>query len=141
MVVKHTLYSPFMKNIANGNITDLESTTILVSLMATAGFSFTQANEYWATVSGAKSTYASYPSSGVVLGGTALASSGRVTILTATSETQFCSSGTISSPFAVLHVSSYLVSCVDFDGVESSVDGEFKITWTDDKVLTMTVAT
>ena len=143
MAVSHKLYGPAMKNLANGNISAL-TTEMRVALMSTdSAFSFTQDNEYWATISTGQlstSTVTDYPSSGVVLGGPSLAYAARITTLSATSETVFTSTGSISSAFAVIHASSYLVSCIDFDGTQASVDGKFAVAYTDDKVMTITVS-
>ena len=148
MAVTHKLYGPFLKNLANGNIGNIGSTAadipISVRIM-TSAHSFTVANEYWATVSANQASSAStgstdYRAGGKLITGTALSYSTRVTTLTATSETVFSTGGDIKGFFAVLAASSYLVSCIDFDGEEASVDGEFKITWADKKILTMTVS-
>ena len=132
-----------MKNLSNGNISAL-TTEMRVALMSTSGFSFDQDNEYWATISTGQlstATSVSYPSSGVVLGGPSLSYGSRITTLSATSETVFTSTGSITASYAVIHASSYLVSCIDFDSVQASVDGKFAVAWTDSKVLTITVGT
>ena len=140
MAVTHKLYGPVMKNIASGAITQLDSTAILVSLMATDWSAFNQDNEYWATISTGEKSTDDYTPGGVSLDGRALAYADRITTLTATSETVFTSSGTISSPFAVVRATCHLISCIDFDGVRSSLEGKFAIAWADNKVIEFEVS-
>ena len=138
MAVTHYLYGPSLKNVGANNV-DLEATTFTVHLM-TSDHAYSKNNEYWATVS-ANETTGQPDYEAKDLAGQALGYSAGITTLTASSETEFCSSGSIKAFHAVLAASSYLISSIDFGGAEESVDGEFKITWTDNKILTMTVST
>ena len=147
MAVTHTLYGPFMKNLSNAGIGGLAavSTEFTVFLMS-SDFAFSQDHEYWAQVSSDEQSTDFAGSTEYVAGGKelterSLAYAARVTTFSASTYTSFSTGGNISGFFAVLAASSYLVSCVDFDGEEKSVAGEFKINWTDSKVLTMTVGT
>ena len=157
MAVTHTLYGPFMKNLASsgtlGNETrlgslDTTSTERFSVFLMTSEHAFNQAHEYWSQVSAnqqstdtADST--SYITGGTPLAGRSLAYSSRITTMSASSYTTFSTgstgAGDIIGFFAVIAASSYLVSCVNFGGKEQSVEGEFTINWTDSKVLTMTV--
>ena len=147
MAVTHKLYGNSMLNSANGNIPNMGSTAsaqIYVKLM-TSAHTFTVANQYWNDVSANEQTTGtvgstSYTVGGKLLTGTSLAYLTRVTTLSATSETEFTDTGDIIGFYAVLTASSYLVSCVDFDGKQQSVDGKFAINWADNKILTITVA-
>ena len=142
MAVTHKLYGPAMKNILDRTV-DLGGHTFKVALMS-SGFNFNQDNENWGDVSTHQSTDADYTAGGITL---AIASSQmtyatRVTSVICSSETVFSTSGTISANYAVVYGSTNnkLVSCVDFGGAEASVDGEYKITWTDSKLKTVTVS-
>ena len=147
MAITHKLYGPVMKNSANGTLSNIGSTDsveIYVKLM-TSGHSFDQDNEYWNTIAANETTSATagstdYPDGGKILNGTSLAYASRITTLSATSETEFTAAGNVTAFYAVLTASSYLVSCVDFDGSEQSVAGKFAINWTDLKILTNTVS-
>ena len=141
MAVTHKLYGPSMKNILDGTI-DLGAHTFKVALMS-SGFSFNQDDANWDNTHEISST-GDYTAGGITL---AIASSQmtyatRVTSVICSSETVFSTSGTISANYAVVYGSTNnkLVSCVDFGGAEASVDGEYKITWTDSKLFTVTVS-
>ena len=150
MAVTHTLYGPFLKNMAASTgilANGLGSTATEISaLIMTSAHTFNQAHEYWSQVSVNQQSTSStgnedYVAGGQLLAGKALSYSTGVTTLSASSDTVFTAAGDITGFFAVLAASSYLVSCVDFDGIEQSVGGVFKITWTDNKVLTLTATT
>jgi hypothetical protein len=155
MAVTHTLYGPFMKNLASsgaaGNETrlgslDTTSTERFSVILMSSDFVFNQAHEYWAQVSSDQQSTdfagsTDYEAGGKPLAERSLAYSNRVTTWSASTYTSFSTGGNIIGFFAVVAASSYLVSCVDFGGEEKSVAGEFKINWTDAKVLTMTVGT
>ena len=142
MAVTHKLYGPSMKNILDGTI-DLGADTFKVALMS-SGFSLDQDHEDWAEVSTHQITDADYTAGGITL---SIASSQmtyatRMTSVVCSSETVFASTGTISAYHAVVYgsTSDKLISAVDFGGEEASVDGEYKITWTDSKLFTVTVS-
>ena len=135
MAVTHKLFGPVMKNL--GKIGDLETATITVNLMSSA-YVFDQDSEYWASISTDEiSTGTDYQP--VTLSGKSMTYAARITTLSATTSL-FCSTGSITAYFAVLKASSYLMGCVDFDGIEQSQDGIFKISWPGDEVLTFTVS-
>ena len=143
MAVTHKLYGPIVTNIYNGTV-DLGAHTFKVALMSSA-HTLNQDHENWADVSANEiSSTGDYTAGGITL---AIASSQmtyatRVTSVICSSETVFSTSGTISANYAVVYGSTNnkLVSCVDFGGAEASVDGEYKITWTDSKLKTVTVS-
>jgi len=140
LAVTHKLFGPFMKHIASGAITDITSTAVYVSLMTT-DWTFDQDSEYWSTIStGQISTGTHYTPGGDLLNEKSLAYAARITTLSATSETTFTSTGSITAGFAVTRATCHLISCVDFGDTEEAVSGAFKITWTDGKILTMTVS-
>jgi hypothetical protein len=145
MAVTHQLYGPAMGNIAKNLITDLTSTATIINVhLMTSAHSVDQDNEYWATIAANESSAGTTGSTSYTvktLDGKAISYATRVTTLTATSETVFTTGGDITAYYAVLAASSYLLSCVNFDGEEKSVAGEFKINWTDAKIATITVAT
>ena len=145
MAVTHQLYGPAMANISKNLIGDLSSTGTIINVhLMTSAHSVDQDNEYWATVSANETSSGTAGSTNYemkTLDGKAIGYATRVTTFTATSETVFSTGGNITAYYAVLAASSYLYSCVNFDGEEKSVAGEFKINWTDSKISTITVAT
>ena len=143
MAVTHKLYGPAMKNILDGTV-DLGADTFKVALMSSE-FSLDQDHEDWAEVSTHQITDADYTAGGITLSiaSTDMTYSNGVTTVVCSSETVFASTGTISAHHAVVYgsTSDKLLSAVDFNGEEDSVDGEYKITWTDSKLFTITVST
>ena len=146
MAVTHKLYGPFLKNLSASTgilASGLASTATEISVrVMTSGHVFDQDHQYWAQVSTDEQSTSStgnedYPGGGRLLVGKALSYSTGVTTMTASSEVTFTSSGDVIGFFAVLTASSYLVSCIDFDGKEQSVGEVFKVTWTDNEVLTL----
>lgn len=132
MAVTHLVYPQGMKNILNGTI-DLAADTIKVALM-TASFSYSATDENFVN------TYecgdADYTAGGVeiAISGTEITVSGNViTVDTSDAATQFTAAGSITASYAVIYDSTpatpKLISCVNFGASESSVAGEFKITW------------
>lgn len=148
MAVTHNLYGPFLKNMADGTLGDIGATgTVNINVMImTSAHSYNKDHEYWSQVSANEQSTTTtgnedYEAGGQLLTGTATTYTGGTLTLTATSETVLTTGGDVSGYYAVLAASSYLVSHVDFDGEEKSVDGEFKITWTDAKIFTNSVST
>ena len=143
MAVTHKLYGPAMKNILDGTV-DLDGHTFKVALMS-SGFSFDQDHENWAQVSTGEISSTGDYDGGITLpiASTDMTYSGGVSTVICSSETVFSTEGTISAHHAVVYgsTSDKLLSAVDFDGEEASVDGEYKITWTDSKLFTITVST
>ena len=141
MAVTHKLYGPAMKNILDGTV-DLDGHTFKVALMS-SGFSFNQDDANWDNTHEIGST-GDYTAGGITLSiaSTDMTYSNRVTTVVCSSETVFASTGTISAHHAVVYgsTSDKLLSAVDFNGEEASVDGEYKITWTDSKLFTVTVS-
>ena len=142
MAVTHKLYGPAMKNILDGTV-DLDGDTFKVALMS-SGFSFNQDDENWAQVSTGEISSTDYTDDGETLSiaSTDMTYSNRVTTVVCSSETVFSTEGTISAYHAVVYgsTSDKLISAVDFGGEEASADGEYKITWTDSKLFTVTVS-
>ena len=148
MAVTHTLYGPSLKNTADGKMALGSSSTDIRVLLMTSEHTFTQANEYWATVSTNEVTTGYCGSTdykdgqgGHVLGGLSLSYSSRITTWSATSKATFTSTGTIKAFYAVTAASSYLISCIDFGEEKASADGEFAIQWSTDGIFTNTVGT
>ena len=143
MAVTHKLYGPAMKNILDGTV-DLDGHTFKVALMS-SGFSFDQDHENWAQVSTGEISSTGDYDGGITLpiASTDMTYSGGVSTVICSSETVFSTEGTISAHHAVVYgsTSDKLISAVDFGGGEASVDGEYKITWTDSKLFTITVST
>jgi len=140
MAVTHALYGTSMKNLMNGNITDIASTTITLSLM-TSDHSFNQAHEYWADVSANQLTTDDYTPGGEALANTALTSTDDVSTIFDADNVQFTAAGDITAYHAVLRASSYLISGIDFDGEQQSVGGEFSVNWNSSGIFWVTVAT
>jgi hypothetical protein len=144
MAVTHKLYGPFLKNIMTSTIGDIGAAEFRVKIM-TDGHAFNQDHEYWSQVSANEQSTSTtgnedYEEGGQLLVGVETSYTDKITTLSASSETEFTTEGDVSGFYAVVCASSYLVSCVDFDGEEKSVQGTFKITWTDNKILTNTVS-
>lgn len=144
MAVTHNLYAPGQKNIMNGTI-DLVADTIKVALM-TSDFTFTVTDEDF--VDTHECTDTDYTTGGEILpivSGDITTATNTVTVDTsaADSTTVFTAEGDITASYAVIYDSTpatpKLISCVDFDGQEQSVSGEFKITWHNDGLFTVTV--
>ena len=148
MAVTHKLYGNSMKNILNGNFNNLGSTASVIKVaLMTSAHTYSAANEVFADVSTnqtSTATYGDYTAGGITATGKSLAYADRVTTLKSTDDVIFCSTGTITAYHAVVYedlsTNKYLLSSIDFDGVQSAVSGEFKVAWTDDKILTVTVA-
>ena len=149
MAVTHKLYGPFLNNLMNSTgimANSIGSTALEIRVfLMTSGHVFNQDHQYWSQISTdnqssglAGST--DYNSTGVLLNGKDLAYAARITTLSASSFTEFSTGGNLIGYYAVLAASSYLMSCVDFDGEQKSVAGEFKINWTDAKIMTNTVS-
>ena len=142
MAVTHKLYGPAMKNILDGTV-DLDGHTFKVALMS-SGFSFNQDDENWAQVSTGEISSTDYTDDGETLSiaSTDMTYSDGVTTVVCSSETVFSTEGTISAYHAVVYgsTSDKLISAVDFGGEEASADGEYKITWTDSELFTVTVS-
>ena len=141
MVVTHKLYGPAMKNILDGTV-DLDGHTFKVALMS-SGFSFNQDDANWDNTHEISSTDYTNDGETLAIAGTDMTYNGGVTAVVCSSETVFSTEGTISAHHAVVYGSTTdkLLSAVDFNGEEGSVDGEYKITWTDSKLFTITVST
>ena len=141
MAVTHKLYGPAMKNIIDGEMQVSSTGTFKVALMSSE-FNFNQDNEDLSSVIENEIDDADYSTGGEELGITGSSYSNKVTTIKCAAETEFSTAGTISANYAVVYGSTNnkLVSCVDFGGEEASVDGEYKITWTDSKLFTVTVS-
>jgi len=141
-MAKHTLYSNIMKVIADQGFDWTTDVNIKCALLHTA--TWNQANTLWADVSAAEVTGTNY-----VAGGQSLPAAnnttdlvGRVTQFKSTHNPKWEAS-TIDATHAVLYIdgtTKYLISMIDFEGEQSSVDGDFEISWTDAIVFTTTVA-
>jgi len=135
MAVTHNWFGPGLENILNGTI-DLVGDTIKVALFKEA-YSPDEADEDYDDTDECDSE--DYQNGGQTLPITAADinyDAGEVKIKTSAEdgETVFTSEGTISAYYAVIYSetpeTSKLISWVDFGGEEASVDGEYKITWT-----------
>ena len=149
MAVTHKLYGPFMKNLSESTgvlANSLGSTALEIKVVImTSEHVFNQDHEYWSQISTDEQSTSTtgnedYVKGGQLLNGKDLSYAARITTVTASSYTSFTTGGDIIGYYAVLAASSYLMSCVDFDGQEKSVAGEFKINWTDAKIMTMEVS-
>ena len=146
-MAKHTLYSNIMKVIADQGFNWASNETIKCALLHQdndTGDPWDQADTVWGDVSGFDVTGAEYSAGGQLLptesNSTALV--GRVTQFKSTHNPKWEAS-TIDATHAVLYIdgaTKYLISMIDFEGEQSSVDGDFEISWTDAIVFTTTVA-
>lgn len=141
-MAKHTLYSNIMKVIADQGFNWASNETIKCALLHTA--TWNQAHTLWSDVSGDEVTGEEYTAGGQVLltAANSVALSTRVTQFKSTHNPKWEAS-TIDATHAVLYVdgaTKHLISMIDFEGEESSVDGDFEISWTDGIVFTTTVA-
>ena len=141
-MAKHTLYSNIMKVIADQGFDWTSNTTIKCALLHTA--TWNQTHTLWSDVSASEVTGTAYVAGGQVLltaaNSTALV--GRVTQFKST-HNPLWEVSTIAATHAVLYIdgtTKYLISMIDFEGEQSSVAGDFQISWTDAIVFTTTVA-
>jgi hypothetical protein len=145
MAVTHKLYGTSMKNMLINNITSLSSTDTAVTLsLLTSAHTFTQANEYWATVSANEltTTYTgSTDYAGQVLTGKTITSTGDVSTIFDAADVTFTSTGNIKAYHGVLRASSYLISSINFDGEQESVGGEFSVNWNSSGIFWINVST
>lgn len=141
-MAKHTLYSNIMKVIADQGFDWVTNADIKCALLHTA--TWNQANTLWEDVSAAEVTGTNYVAGGQNLPAANNSTDlvGRVTQFKSTHNPKWEAS-TIDATHAVLYIdgaTKYLISMIDFEGEQSSVDGDFEISWTDAIVFTTTVA-
>lgn len=144
MAITHKLYGPGIQEMLKGGIA-LETHTIKVALMKTA-HTFNQAHTNWGQISTNECDSADYTAKGETIGNKQVNYASRVTTFKTTdAKATFTSDGTISAAYAVVYrdsgsdATSFLISCIDFGGTESSQDGEFSIQWHADGIFTITV--
>ena len=145
MAVTHYLYGNAIKNMLTNSITDLSSTTTAITLaLMSSDHSFTQSHEQWGSVSAneisSTGDYARATMSGHTVGYNA-----RVTNFDAV-DVNFGSTVSIAAYAAVVlfgtgaSTGDLLISSIDFDGKEESVDGTFEVQWNSTGLFTITVA-
>lgn len=143
------IYGPYFQNLQKGLIPDLSSagTPIKVALMASP-FAFNQDHATMDQVRANECADADYPGA-VEITNKTVTYSGLKTVFDTTldpKKTLFTSSGTITATHAVIFydsgvdATSPLICCVDFEGEQASVDGEFSITWDLTGIFEVTVA-
>lgn len=142
MAKTHDWFGPGLENIFNRSI-DLVNDTIKVALMKEA-YSPAEGDENWDATH--ECDDADYTPGGITLpisGAEINYVAGTVIITTSASngETIFTEQGDISSYYAVVYseTADKLLSWVDFDGVEMSENGVFKIVWQDSEILRVDV--
>ncbi len=152
-MAKHTMYSNIMQEIAEQGFNWASNAEIKCALLHSdndTGDPWDQTNTIWGDISGFEVTEAA--TTGYTAGGQNLPAAnntitrtGRVTELKSTHDPKWENS-TIDATHAVLYVDAaeagdkLLISQIDFEATESSVDGDFEIAWTDAIVATITVA-
>ena len=156
MAVTHKLFGPALQSIANGSIAGMVSTAVIkVALVAVGGegYTFSQAHDEWEDVSAYEIADADYTPGGEIIANKQLNYADRVTTFKTTdAKTVFTADGSITAGGAVIYsfvddgegdphgTNSKLIGFIDFDGDETSSDGEFAITWHENGIFTMTVA-
>ena len=154
MALTHKLYSNSMNQIKKGGVPDLShaDTVVKVALMyqnsVPTNFAFDQTDVDWSDVSAFECTDVDYTAGGIALTNKTVTTTGRVTKFSTSNDpnkTTFTSSGDITATHAVIYLAtgvdatSFLLACVDLDGVKSSSAGEFSITWGADGIFDTTV--
>jgi len=146
-MAKHTLYSNIMELIATQAFdwaTDANIKLALLHQDNDTGDPWDQTDTVWGDVSGFQVTGTNYTAGGMAMAtaGNSISRSGRVVRFVSTTDPKWENS-TIDATHAVLYsdgATKHLISMIDFEGEESSVDGDFEISWTDTFVFTITVA-
>ena len=147
MSVTHSMYAAGLKNVINAKLANIGSSSteqLTLSLM-TSDYIDTvtiATDEYWAAVSTAQiSTGTDYTPGGVTIDGVSLATTGNATLLLSSTDVVFTTTGSIAAWAGVVRASSYLVSFIDFDGEQESVDGTFRVNWNSSGLIRFTVTT
>jgi hypothetical protein len=141
------MFAAGLKNVINGNIGNIGSsaTEALTLSLMTSDYIDSVAiatDEYWASIStGQISTGTDYTPGGLNVAGVSLATTGNATLLLSSTDVVFTTTGSIAAWAGVVRASSYLVSFIDFDGKQESVDGTFRVNWASTGLIRFEVTT
>jgi len=147
MAVTHSMYAAGLKNVIQSNLSKIDSSgdqQLTLSLMSSAYIDnvVIATDEYWAGISADQiSTGTHYTPGGVTIDGISSTTTGNATLLLSSTDVVFCTSGSIAAWAGVVRATSYLVSFIDFDGEQESVDGTFRVNWNSSGLIRFTVTT
>ena len=150
----HKVYRPFVSNLLKEELGDLSTsgTVVKVALLhGTTAYVFDADHADWSDVKSFECASTDYTAGGETLADKVVTTTGDIIkfdITTSPKVTSFTTEGTISARQAVLYIQKttaddgkLLMSCFDFGGEKSSVDGEYKITWHADGIISFDVST
>lgn len=143
-MVLHTKYGSAPENAYRGNITNLNDTAsdIRVALLTSSHTKATNTNTVWADVSAneASGSNGVYTSGGQQIPSISCAHDGSGTTVFDGGTVTWANS-TITASYAVVYdaATGNLLSLVDFEGSESSENGDFTIEWDTNGIFTVSV--
>ena len=153
MAVTHSMFAAALKNAVNGTLGDIGSSgtkQLTLSLLTSAYVAAVDVStdEWWSDilthqVTSAYCTSTDYSTSigGVTIDDVSLVTTGNATLLLSSTDVVFTTTGSIKAYCGVARATSYLVSFIDFDGEQESVDGTFRVNWNSSGLIRFTVTT
>ena len=149
MAVTHSMFAAGLKNLINGSIGNIGSSAteaLTLSLLTSDGHAAISlsTDEYWAEISANEISTAHNNSTDYAaktIAGTSLGSSGNATLLLSSTDVVFTTTGSMKAYCGVTRASSYLLSFIDFDGEQESVDGTFRVNWATTGLIRFEVTT
>ena len=151
MAVTHSMFAAGLKNVINANLKNIGSSSteqLTLSLLTSEYVANVSTDEWWTdilthqvTSNYCGSSDYTTAASGVTIDGVSLVTSSNATILVSTTDVIFCTSGSIKAYGGVARATSYLVSYIDFDGEQESVDGSFRVNWNSSGLIRFSVTT
>jgi len=149
MAVTHSMFAAGLKNVINSNLKNIGSSSteqLTLSLLTSAYVAAVDlsTDEYWADISTHELTTAytgSTDYAAKTIDGVSLATTGNATLLLSSTDVVFTTTGSIKAYCGVSRATSYLVTFIDFDGEQESVDGTFRVNWNSSGLIRFTVTT
>jgi hypothetical protein len=138
------MFAAGLKNAVNqtlGNIGSSDTNQLTLSLMTSDYTANIATDEWWSDISANQVTTDDYTPGGETIDKVSLVTSSNATILVSTTDVIFCTSGSIKAYGGVARATSYLVSYIDFDGEQESVDGSFRVNWNSSGLIRFSVTT
>ena len=153
MAVTHSMFAAGLKNVINANLANIGSSTteqLTLSLLTSAYVAAVDVStdEWWSDILTHQVTSAYCGSTdyttgvgGKTIDGVSLATTGNATLLLSSTDVVFTTTGSIKAYCGVSRATSYLVTFIDFDGEQESVDGTFRVNWNSSGLIRFTVTT